>query len=149
MLIAPAPPHLDITEAQFQRLVEELAQWWAWRTFHDNDSRKNDRGLPDLIMVRPPRLIFAELKVGRGRMRTDQHRWARDLMRCHGNVEYHLWKPGDWFAILQSLAPEEHEVIETGRYTIPRVPFTPPIVPEKPRAVRAGPKHRRKPRATP
>src|SRR5262245_24961786 len=141
VLVAPAPPPLTITEAQWTNLLLDLAAWWGWRAYHTYDSRKSAPGFPDLALVRPPRLIFAELKVGRGRLSADQQRWLRDLLRCGGNVEMYVWRPQDWVTVLQKLAPAEHTTIETGKYTIPRVPYTPPLVPDPPRPVRAGPKY--------
>jgi hypothetical protein len=143
VLVAPAPPFATISEAAFQRLVEDLAEFWGWRKFHDHDSRQNAAGLPDLLLVRPPVLIFAELKTMRGRLRLEQNRWAGDLLRCPG-VTYRLWRPQDWLRILQDLAPPEHDVIATGKFTVPRVPLVEKIVPHPPRTVRSGPKHRRK-----
>ena len=143
VLVAPAPPPLTITEMQWMRLLIDLALWWGWRPWHDEDSRLNLPGLPDLILVRPPRIIFAELKVGRGRLNLDQQRWARDLLRCGGNVEYYLWRPPDWVEVLQKLAPETHDVVESGCYTIPRVPVAAPAQAPPPRTARSGPKQRR------
>jgi hypothetical protein len=57
-----------MSEAEFQAQVVSLAELRGWRIFHDHDSRRNTAGLPDLILVRRGRLIFAELKSERGRI---------------------------------------------------------------------------------
>ena len=52
--------------------------------FHDNDSRHNRAGFPDLVLLRPPELLFIELKSARGRIAVDQHLWIDQL----GQVDY-------------------------------------------------------------
>lgn len=85
-----------MSEAELQEAVEELAGWLGWRTWHDHDSRRNRAGLPDLVAVhhRQQRVIFAELKTARGRLRPEQEAWRADLIAA--GVEYFLWRPADW-----------------------------------------------------
>ncbi len=78
----------------------ELGGWWVW---HDNDSRRNRGGLPDLILIRPPRVIFAELKKHDGRVRSAQQKVLGLLADCP-DVESYLWRPDDFEAIEQTLA---------------------------------------------
>lgn len=84
-----------VPERDFQATVVDLAVLKGWRAWHDNDSRRNAAGLPDLILLRPPRLLFVELKTERGRIQPEQQQWIDELGRCPG-VEVHLWRPGDW-----------------------------------------------------
>jgi hypothetical protein len=105
VIYVPASPPRDLTEEQWQGLVEDLARYCGFRTFHDRDSRGNNPGLPDLLLIRPPRIIFAELKTQKGRVRTEQTWWAADLRACPG-VEYALWRPSDWQAVLAALLPD-------------------------------------------
>lgn len=98
----PAPPPLNVSEADFQQLIVDLAGWLGWSTWHDNDSRRNEAGFPDLVLVRE-RCIFAEVKAERGRLRAEQAYWMRLLLRVKG-VEYYLWRPSQWQAILKTLA---------------------------------------------
>jgi hypothetical protein len=92
----------QIKERPFQRQVIEWMRRYGWELISaNNDSRSiwwaTDRGLPDLIAVRPPRLLFAELKtehVKRGNEPAHQQRWLRALQRCHG-VEAYCWRPSD------------------------------------------------------
>ncbi len=53
-------------------------------------------------MVRPPRLVFAELKAERGRTTPHQERWLALLGACPG-VESHLWRPSDLAHIAEVL----------------------------------------------
>ncbi len=89
-------------EDGFQRAVFDLARATGWLIFHDNDPRKNTRGLPDALMVRPPRVIFAEFKAElderkprRGSTRFEQLVWLATLAQCPG-VETYLWRPSSW-----------------------------------------------------
>lgn len=83
-----------VTEAAFQEAVvarAALYHWWVW---HDNDARRNEAGLPDLILVRPPRIIFAELKKQNGRVSAEQRGVLAMLDDCPG-VESYVWRPSD------------------------------------------------------
>ena len=60
------------TEAELLAFVRDLALLRGWIVHHAADSRRADPGLPDLILVRAPRVIFAELKTERGRLRAEQ-----------------------------------------------------------------------------
>lgn len=84
----------SVTEAQLQRTVIELAETFGWRWHHETDSRWSRAGLPDLILVRPPRVIFVELKKEDGALRRAQGEWLTDLARCPG-VESYVWRPSD------------------------------------------------------
>lgn len=99
----PAPPPLDVSEADFQHCVVDLARWLGWECWRDNDSRRNDAGWPDLALVRDERMILCELKTERGRLRAEQAYWMRLLLRVQG-VEYYLFRPSDWSVILKTLA---------------------------------------------
>lgn len=90
---------------------------------HDLSARKvgdryisnitGDRGSPDLILVRPPQLVFAELKTGKryGKgagtgaygLTPDQKRWGEALRACP-SVFYAVWTPDDMDEIARVLA---------------------------------------------
>ena len=61
-------------------------------------SKWSERGYPDLTLIRPPRLLFAELKRETGKTSTHQDRWLALLRECPG-VETYLWRPSDLDAI--------------------------------------------------
>ena len=96
-----------MSEAEFQKQIVELAQLRGWRVFHDHDSRRNAAGLPDLILVRSGRLIFAELKSEKGRVSEQQLDWLRDLDEVAesslGKVLVDVWRPADWTTIEEEL----------------------------------------------
>lgn len=83
-----------ITEREFQRTVMVAARLFGWRCYHTFDSRRSAQGFPDLVLVRPPRIVFVELKTTRGTASPSQSEWLDDLTRC--GAEVHLWRPGNW-----------------------------------------------------
>lgn len=95
------------TEAGFQAAVIDLARLRGWLVHHCRPARTGagwatpitgDPGFPDLVLARPPRLIFAELKSTKGRVSRDQERWVMRLDQCDG-VEMHVLRPSDWAAV--------------------------------------------------
>ncbi len=85
---------LQMSERDLQESVEELAAllgWWAW---HDQDSRRNRAGLPDLLLVRGDRAMWRELKTQAGRVRPEQRRVLDMLTRAGHDTA--IWRPTDW-----------------------------------------------------
>jgi hypothetical protein len=84
-----------MTEAALQQAVIDLARWCGYLHWHDNDSRRNLRGFPDLVLIHRTngRLIFAELKSEKGRIRPEQQVWLETLGIHH---ESYLWRPRHW-----------------------------------------------------
>lgn len=89
-----APRAFTQTEKQFQAQVIRYATLMGWRTYHTWLSVKSAAGFPDLVLVRRPRLVFAELKSERGTPTDEQQAWLDDL-RASGQQAF-LWKPSDW-----------------------------------------------------
>ena len=81
-------------EKAWQEQVVELATYYRWRHFHPFDMRRSDAGWPDLVLVRPPELVIAELKTDRGRVRPEQQVWLDLLAAC--GIEVHVWRPRDF-----------------------------------------------------
>ena len=91
-----------ITEKDFQATVIDLARTYGWIVGFTFDARKSEPGEPDLRMVRPPRVIFAELKTVKGKLTKGrwgnnrwfygQDEWGDALASCPG-IEYYLWRP--------------------------------------------------------
>lgn len=121
-----------MTEAQFQTQIENLAAMYGWRHYHAPDNRpirtKTGRvikqrvvaGFPDLVLVRDQELIFAELKLDKGRPSPAQVEWIAALDNvgaavrraanhsglgpAYVSVDVYLWKPGDFDDIHARLA---------------------------------------------
>ena len=88
------------TERQFMNAVVEHAERSGWLVFHDEDSRKNRAGFPDLCMVRGPSgVVFAELKREKGTLRLAQEEWLDALAAAeciYDCVRAFVWRPSDW-----------------------------------------------------
>ena len=81
------------SEKAFQRAVEKECRRLGWQFYHVHDSRtvssKEGHGFPDLVIMRPPCLMFVELKLSSNRTSPDQVRWLSGLKRC-GQVSFVL-----------------------------------------------------------
>jgi hypothetical protein len=88
------------SEASFQRAVVELAELCRWRVYWTHDSRRSPKGYPDLTLVRD-RVVWAELKTGRGRPTVEQLGWLASIRAAGG--EAYLWRPECWPEIEQVL----------------------------------------------
>ena len=101
----------NLTEAQFQGAIVDLAQYFGWRIFHPRTVRTitghhltaytGHAGFPDLVLASPGGVIFAELKTAKGRPTEAQQAW-RAMLEA-GGAEYYLWRPADWWEIEKRL----------------------------------------------
>lgn len=98
-------PRLEVavSERNLQDAVIEIAKLLGWRVHHQRPGRtmegwrsaiQGHPGFPDLVLLRPPRLIFAELKSKRGRVDFEQATWLNGLDVVRG-VEQYVWRPAD------------------------------------------------------
>lgn len=81
-----------LSEKRWQAQVVTLALLYGWSVFHVFDSRRSQPGFPDLVLVKPPTIIFAELKTHNGKLRHAQVAWLDLLLACPG-VQTYLWRP--------------------------------------------------------
>lgn len=96
--------NLHESEADLQAKILQLAGYQGWLAYHTHDSRRSQEGFPDLVLVRAPRLIFAELKSMRGSMSPAQYVWLDELDRTPAEV--YIWRPCDWPEIERILLKE-------------------------------------------
>lgn len=91
------------TEAEFQQRITDLARACGWTCFHvlGAGARGMTPGWPDLVLIRPPRLIFAELKTAKGTLSLAQKSTLDGLERCAMDVR--VWRPSDWPEIEHTL----------------------------------------------
>jgi hypothetical protein len=117
--VKPAPPKPPSqSEKQFMAQVIELATWLGWRHWHDQATNapsscwncgrrtvvpRNAPGHPDLLLIRRPRVIWAELKAEGEHPTSDQQSWLDEL--AASNQEVYLWTPTPacWRQIEQAL----------------------------------------------
>ena len=100
--------HWDhISERDFQRMVIDLADLTGWvLQYHTYDSRRSNPGFPDLVLVRPPRILFIELKAQKGVITPAQKLWKEALDKCPG-VESYIWRPTDGDEAQRTLQSKE------------------------------------------
>lgn len=109
----------ELSEREFQAHVLAVAKRNGWLWFHDaatNAPRvcwsckapargpRNASGLPDLLLVREDRILWAELKAQDGTTTPEQREWIARL-RAAGQTVY-VWRPADWPVIEKVLARE-------------------------------------------
>ncbi len=92
-----------VTEKQWQQTVLDAAQLLGWWTYHTYDSRRSTPGFPDLVLIRPPRVLFLELKRETGRLTVAQREVLGLLDGCPG-VETHVARPSDWPQVVEWLS---------------------------------------------
>lgn len=94
-----------MTERELQDAIVDAAKLLGWRVMHQRPGRVADgwrtsiqghQGFPDLVLLRPPRLIFAELKGKKGALTQDQALWLNSFRACGPSIETHEWHPADW-----------------------------------------------------
>ena len=80
-----------ISETAFASQVEDLLSLYHWRWCHWRPARtehgwrtalSGDKGFPDYCCIRPPRLIFAELKDQYSKPTPEQQEWLDLLEGC-------------------------------------------------------------------
>lgn len=91
----PGRPRPTMGEEQLLAAVRKLAHLTGWLTYHTHDSRRSERGYPDLTLVhdRQQRTIFAELKTDTGTTTVEQEVWLTALHAA--GQETALWRPAD------------------------------------------------------
>lgn len=100
MTFLATPPRLS--ERQFQSQVVKAAGLLGWRCYHTLRSEGSAAGFPDLVLVRRPRVVFAELKAQRTPVTDDQRAWIAELRAC--GQEAYIWRPDDWSTIERVLS---------------------------------------------
>jgi len=106
-VIIEAPAYLEtMTERQFQDLIIETAVLNGWLVYHTYDSRRSQPGFPDLVLLKPPRLAFWEVKTAKGRLRLEQAHWLT-MLKVAPTIDARLVRPKDWDWIARYVGGEE------------------------------------------
>lgn len=105
MTVLPA-----VLEKDWQRDVIQLARTLGWTVAHFRPAQTtkgwrtpvqaDGAGFPDLVLARD-RVVFAELKTSRGKLRPDQQHW-HDTLHTAG-AETYVWRPDDLDQVLAAL----------------------------------------------
>ena len=98
----------SVREADWQRTVIEAARRHGWKVCEFRKARvkrggvdvyrtpfgADGVGFPDLLMVRPPRVLVVENKSENGKISPEQMDWLLQLGGCPG-IEVRVLKPSD------------------------------------------------------
>ncbi len=83
------------SEAEFMASVVEYLELHGFLVWHDNYSRRNISGLPDLLCLRGHILLVIETKVGKNKPTPEQILWLEAFQRIHG-VHVLVLYPENW-----------------------------------------------------
>src|SRR5688572_18923057 len=102
-----------MSEAVWTAHVLQLAAALNWVTCHFRPARTDKGwrtavqgmgvGFPDLVLVRPPRLVFADVQAGRGKRSPAQQVWLGLPSKVAG-VETYVWRPSERGAVVALLS---------------------------------------------
>jgi hypothetical protein len=96
---APPPP---APEKAYAQAVVDLARLAGWDCYRTHDSRRSPPGFPDLVLLRPPAVLFRELKVAGRRPTPRQRAWLDGLVAC--GLDAAIWVfPDDWDLAVDTL----------------------------------------------
>ena len=86
----------SMSETQLQDQILELAERMGFISYHTYDSRRSQKGFPDLVLVHPKqrRVIWRELKSEKGVTSAEQKVWISALSLVGEDVD--VWRPRDW-----------------------------------------------------
>lgn len=90
-----------VLEAEWQEQVEQIAGLCGWAKFHVRDSRGSEEGFPDLLLIRPPRLLVAELKREGEKPTGAQLLWL--TLFAGVGAETFVWRPNDFDEVVNVL----------------------------------------------
>ena len=93
-------------ERDFQREVIEVARSFGWTDFHvlRSDLSKMRPGFPDLFLIRPPNIVWAELKAKNGKLSDAQKDMCEMLKESGQNIYvWHAENEKDWDEIIEVL----------------------------------------------
>jgi hypothetical protein len=95
-------PRRQQPERRFNDRVKLYAKRGGWLPYHNLHARGSDPGFLDLTLMRPPRLVVAELKVPPNTTTDWQKVWLAywrvlaELAGPHLTIEVYEWTPDDW-----------------------------------------------------
>lgn len=104
----------QLSEKQWQKQVEEALDVYGWWWFHvpsnvlvcmrchAKNYRGIKRGFPDILAIKPPHILWIELKRERGWLDPDQKR-VHEMLRACGQTVLHV-RPRDREQLLELIA---------------------------------------------
>lgn len=92
-----------LTEADLREHIRGLCVLLGWRFFWTWNSKHSPAGALDLTLIKPPRVIFAELKTDKGKL-TPKQKETLELLQACPSVEAYTWRPSQLQDIVDILA---------------------------------------------
>ncbi len=90
-----------LSEKQFREQIRDLCKVFGWKFHFTWLAIHSPKGFPDLVLRRPPRIIFAEIKTEKGIITPSQQEWYDDLIAC--GQEAFIWRPSQFDEIAKIL----------------------------------------------
>lgn len=82
-------------EKDWQQTILDAARYLGWTVIHHYDSRRSTPGFPDIIAIKPPRMLAIECKTERGKVTPAQQQWL-DVLAGVPGVTAMVARPSDW-----------------------------------------------------
>ncbi|MCK9569908.1 VRR-NUC domain-containing protein [Candidatus Pacearchaeota archaeon] len=104
-------------ESEFQQQIIDVAHLHHWLVAHFRGVRiqrkdgsvyfatpvqADGEGFPDLVMLKPSRMVVAEIKSDKGKLSEAQEEWLNQWELA--GAEVYVWRPKDWDKIIEVLA---------------------------------------------
>jgi hypothetical protein len=98
-----------MTEDDLLANLRDYAKAGGWAVYHTHNSRRSEKGFPDVVAVRGGQLAFIELKSASGRIRPEQKVWLAVLRKladyAPGVIFTYVWRPADLEAMRMFFRP--------------------------------------------
>jgi hypothetical protein len=115
-------PVLAVSEAEWMVAIGDRLDYYGW-TWHDTYPTRRTpgrwtpehsaKGVPDLICLRPPRVLWLEIKTETGRVTPQQEAWLEGL-RQSGEEAYIVNVPRGFNWLDDLLRPDAEQLTMTG-----------------------------------
>lgn len=108
----------DVAEKEVLEQFMYAARSMGWLVAHFHDSRRqvmkqgkmvfvgdhDAKGFPDLVLIRPPRLMVVEVKKQTGKTTPEQDIWLAAFQACE--IESHVLRPSNFDELVMRLRRE-------------------------------------------
>jgi hypothetical protein len=89
-------------EKHFHNEVVRMARMYGWRVYFTWKSVNSPEGWPDLVLVKPPRLLIWELKTESGKVTPAQSETLTLLGGCT-DLSVRVVRPSMWPTVMEEL----------------------------------------------
>ena len=92
-----------VSEQAYMSTIQQAAEIYGWYQYHTHDSRRSTPGFPDLVLIKPPKVIFLEVKREKARLSVAQADVLAMLWGCN-EVQAAVVRPSDWAQVVEWLS---------------------------------------------